>query len=243
MIQQQQHFFDSKLNYSQQQIETSDSSASDKSILSIRNTSDLNNNDNYFIEKLHEKADMKQEPIAEVLIDTKKQYQRVKKTQLVKAVSNENTENSYGSDENESYQYQSPLFMPNKFYSQNEIQSQIYPWMKDSRHQNLNNFSPNSQNTTIQSLPISAISPNKNTTSQNFNNQSISKNEISNSTIHSIGSSSSPNTSNPSDSLLTTPAAGAKSTTSMFFKFFIMIGRQIVNRANLKVISKSMLLL
>ena len=227
MIQQQQHFFDSKLNYNQQ-IESSDLSTSDKSILSIRNTSDLNNNDNYYLEKLHEKADMKQEPIVDALIDTKKQYQRAKKAQL-KSLSNENTENSYGSDENESYQYQSSSFIPNKFYNQSEPQGQIYPWMKDSRNQNMSSFSPNSQSTVLTSPTITAISPHKNTTSQNFN-QLSTKNEMANSTIHSIGSSSSPNASNPSESLLITPSAGAKSTSKSFLTAKI-------NRANLKVIS------
>ena len=168
------------------------------------------------------------DPNAQLMSQKNKQYKQGKKlgSKGGSTSQDENTENSFSGDENDSYQLSQPP-QQHQYNQQNFIAmgknsqfsgyiahndinqtlhgNQIYPWMKDSRQQqqqqqpNMLGFATVDPNGLVVSSP---------TNSKSFANSiqiGVSKAELgthNSSSSHSIGSSSSPGTS---DSLLATP--------------------------------------
>jgi hypothetical protein len=234
---QQQHYYTQHI----ESIMPSNLVDSDNKNISIRNincSNDLNNNEKYKLSDEGVKTETKQEPGLEddSVASGKKQYQRIKKPKLSKQTNpNEHTDNSLSADENlpspyssnQSYQYSNQNFLPTKFYpqqhhqQQNGVSDQIYPWMKDSRQHNLN-FSSSGE-AVITQLTTESISPPRISAGNSLSIQMV-KSELGNATSRSIGSSSSPATSNPSESLLATPnnnSSSSKASSKNLFSCYI----------------------
>lgn len=228
MIQQQQHYYSQQLdsNIGQQQQQQQ----GDKTILSIRNSTEGKNSEAYLIpdnNKAIEAPQLKQEP---TMVDQKnKQYKQGKKLKGGSTSQDENTENSFSGDENDSYrlsqpqhQYSQQNFMAmgknsqfNGYNTHVDIQqslhgNQIYPWMKDSRQHQQQQQQPNMLGfATADPNGLVVSSPTSGKSFANSIQVGVSKAELgahNNSSSHSIGSSSSPDTS---DSLLATPTTSS----------------------------------
>ena len=111
----------------------------------------------------------------------------------------------YNMSETTEYQFNNVGFKYN-FYGNNDPQQQIYPWMKDSRHQVINYSSDGlSLNPSAADMNPQLVSPSKLVNNMFFSHKS-----------DSIGSSTSPVTSNPGDSVLTSSSStGIKSTSNI----------------------------
>ncbi len=199
---QQQHY------YHAQQVEAHTMSSSLNS--DIKTLNDLNNNNNSIMTK--------QEPDHDPIVIKKLCPPRNKKPKLDKQTTqNENTDNSLSADENEpsvyssNQSYSNQSFIQAKFYPQplpQQNSDQIYPWMKDSRQHNLN------FNDAQMTTPTEAISPQRNS----FSVQMIQKTDLANNTM-----SSSPATSNPSDSILIQTTPNLKTSSKGYGFFFIYL--------------------
>ena len=116
----------------------------------------------------------------------------------------------YNMSETAEYQFNNMGFKYNFYGNNDPQQQQIYPWMKDSRHQVINYSADGlSVNSSTADMNPQQVSPSKLVNNMFFSHKS-----------DSIGSSTSPVTSNPGDSVLTSSSStGIKSTSNIFVLF------------------------
>ena len=248
MIQQQQHYYNQS-----HQIEsglgptptpTQTQTTTEKSILSIRNTSDLANSvggDSAYFVATRTQSEKVELPLDNV-VDVAKGKQHVlgnaNKRKSGSVTAGNGAEESLSGDENDSFRVvdashyqgfgQNGLVKTGQFgaYSGDMAPNpgQIYPWMKDSRHGHQMVSFGNAMEST--GLVVSNNNGNGGLSPRNGNkcgvsfgiHVGVSSSDLGNSTSHSIGSVSSPGNS---DSLLATPTtAGSKSTSNRDSSFF-----------------------